>query len=157
MQMLQVGDNTASSMTTSVGGPNFQCLVPKAHVVLFLKCNRSLLRLKRSISLISICFGVNVHVVQALTRLTPREYYDRSYRLKRACQASVLHAPLPKEQWTKPEDVCLLWNILFTPLNLSLSTGCQVPLASCRRRLEGGSRETEVGQHGCRTKMNGQL
>ena len=55
----------------------------------------------------SICLGV-IHVIQALTRLTPREYYDRSYRLKRACQASVLHAPLPKEQWTKPEDVCLL-------------------------------------------------
>jgi len=45
------------------------------------------------------------HTVQrALTRLTPREYYDRSYRFKRASQASVLHAPLPKEQWTKSEE-----------------------------------------------------
>ena len=44
-------------------------------------------------------------VFQALTRMTPREYYDRSFRLKRASQASVLHAPLPKEQWTKSEDV----------------------------------------------------
>ncbi len=97
-----------------------------------------------------------IHVVQAITRLTPREYYDRSYRLKRACQASVLHAPLPKEQWTKPEDVSLLWNIPL-PFNLSISTGRQIPLASCRGRLEGGSRETDVGQPGCRTKMNGQL
>jgi len=46
----------------------------------------------------------NSTVQRALTRLTPREYYDRSYRLKRASQASVLHAALPKEQWTKPEE-----------------------------------------------------
>lgn len=46
---------------------------------------------------------------QALSRLTPREYYDRSYRLKRACQASILHAPLPMDQWTKSEEVnCLV-------------------------------------------------
>ncbi len=44
---------------------------------------------------------------QAIKRLTPAEQYDRAYRLKRACQASVLHKPLPKEQWTKPEEVCL--------------------------------------------------
>ncbi|KAG6884940.1 hypothetical protein C0993_007122 [Termitomyces sp. T159_Od127] len=45
-------------------------------------------------------------VQRALTRLTVREKYDRAYRLKRASQASVLHAPLPKEQWTSPtEDI----------------------------------------------------
>ncbi|KAG6840709.1 hypothetical protein C0991_004953 [Blastosporella zonata] len=45
-------------------------------------------------------------VQRALTRLTVREKYDRAYRLKRASQASVLHTPLPKEQWTTPaEDV----------------------------------------------------
>ncbi|KAF5387079.1 hypothetical protein D9615_001806 [Tricholomella constricta] len=43
-------------------------------------------------------------VQRALERLTPREKYDRAFRLKRASQASVLHAPLPKEQWTKPEE-----------------------------------------------------
>jgi len=43
-------------------------------------------------------------VQRALTRLKPREYYDRSFRFKRACQASVLHAPLLKEEWTKSED-----------------------------------------------------
>ena len=42
---------------------------------------------------------------QALNRLTPQEKYDRAYRLKRASQASVLHAPLPREQWLKPEEV----------------------------------------------------
>ena len=49
--------------------------------------------------------GKLTSVVQALSRLTPREHYDRVYRFKRACQASVLHAPLPKEQWMKPEEV----------------------------------------------------
>jgi ubiquinol-cytochrome c reductase subunit 7 len=43
-------------------------------------------------------------VQRALTRLTPKESYDRAYRLKRASQASVLHAPLPREQWTKAEE-----------------------------------------------------
>ncbi|KAF8162974.1 cytochrome b-c1 complex subunit 7 [Crassisporium funariophilum] len=48
----------------------------------------------------------NDTVQRALTRLTPSEKYDRAYRLKRASQASVLHAPLPKEQWTSnSEDV----------------------------------------------------
>lgn len=43
--------------------------------------------------------------IQALNRLTPQEKYDRAYRLKRASQASVLHAPLPREQWITPEEV----------------------------------------------------
>ncbi|RDB24153.1 Cytochrome b-c1 complex subunit 7 [Hypsizygus marmoreus] len=43
-------------------------------------------------------------VQRALSRLTTREKYDRAYRLKRASQASVLHGPLPKEQWLKPEE-----------------------------------------------------
>ncbi|KAF9466412.1 cytochrome b-c1 complex subunit 7, partial [Collybia nuda] len=43
-------------------------------------------------------------VQRALGRLTQREKYDRAYRLRRACQASVLHSPLPKEQWMKPEE-----------------------------------------------------
>lgn len=44
--------------------------------------------------------------LQAIQRLTPREHYDRAFRLKRASQASVLHKPLPKEQWLAPEEVC---------------------------------------------------
>ncbi|RXW24175.1 hypothetical protein EST38_g1671 [Candolleomyces aberdarensis] len=46
----------------------------------------------------------NPTVQRALSRLTPRETYDRAYRLKRASHASVLHAPLAKDQWTKPEE-----------------------------------------------------
>ncbi|PPQ89114.1 hypothetical protein CVT25_006486 [Psilocybe cyanescens] len=48
----------------------------------------------------------NDTVQRALGRLTTQEGYDRAYRLKRASQASVLHAPLSKDQWTPvSEDV----------------------------------------------------
>ncbi|KAI0262900.1 cytochrome b-c1 complex subunit 7 [Gloeopeniophorella convolvens] len=43
-------------------------------------------------------------VERALSRLTPREAYDRAYRFKRASQASVLHKELPKSEWIKPEE-----------------------------------------------------
>jgi ubiquinol-cytochrome c reductase subunit 7 len=43
-------------------------------------------------------------IQRALKRLTPRERYDRAFRMKRASHASVLHAHLPKEQWTPPEE-----------------------------------------------------
>jgi len=43
-------------------------------------------------------------VQRAISRLTPREQYDRAYRFKLASQASVQHKELPKEQWVKPED-----------------------------------------------------
>ncbi|KAJ7489909.1 cytochrome b-c1 complex subunit 7 [Mycena galericulata] len=43
-------------------------------------------------------------VQKALSRLTPRQAYDRAFRIKRASHADVLHAPLPREQWTKPEE-----------------------------------------------------
>ncbi|KII88744.1 hypothetical protein PLICRDRAFT_41969 [Plicaturopsis crispa FD-325 SS-3] len=43
-------------------------------------------------------------VQRALKRLTPREAYDRAYRLKLASHASVQHANLPKEQWVRAEE-----------------------------------------------------
>jgi len=42
----------------------------------------------------------NPEVQRALTRLTPREQYDRAFRFKLASQTSVQHKNLPKEQWT---------------------------------------------------------
>ena len=42
---------------------------------------------------------------QALLRLTPRQQYDRAYRIKVAHQCSLLHRDLPKEQWTTSETV----------------------------------------------------
>ncbi|OAV96188.1 hypothetical protein PTTG_03425 [Puccinia triticina 1-1 BBBD Race 1] len=46
----------------------------------------------------------NQTMQKAISRLTEREQYDRSYRLRVASQLSVLHKELPKEDWTKPEN-----------------------------------------------------
>ncbi|PFH60801.1 hypothetical protein XA68_10315 [Ophiocordyceps unilateralis] len=40
----------------------------------------------------------------ALKRLSPKEAYDRVYRLRRSTQLSYQHKLLPHEQWTKPEE-----------------------------------------------------
>lgn len=53
---------------------------------------------------LTICF----RLAQALRRLTPREEYDRAYRLRVASQLSVLHHPLPKEEQLTAEQVSLL-------------------------------------------------
>ncbi|KZP24731.1 14 kDa subunit of cytochrome bd ubiquinol oxidase [Athelia psychrophila] len=43
-------------------------------------------------------------IQRALERLTPREHYDRQYRMKLASHASVTHKDLPKEQWVDPKE-----------------------------------------------------
>ncbi|KAI8633713.1 14 kDa subunit of cytochrome bd ubiquinol oxidase [Xylariaceae sp. FL1651] len=43
-------------------------------------------------------------VVKAVSRLPPKEAFDRIYRLRRAIQCSVAQQLLPKDQWTKPEE-----------------------------------------------------
>jgi len=42
---------------------------------------------------------------QAIGRLSPRESYDRAFRMRTAFQQSVLHRELPKKQWTTSEQV----------------------------------------------------
>jgi ubiquinol-cytochrome c reductase subunit 7 len=44
-------------------------------------------------------------VTEALRRLPEREMNLRQYRLKRALDLSMKHAHLPRDQWTKPEEV----------------------------------------------------
>ena len=41
----------------------------------------------------------------ALKRLSPKETYDRVFRIRRATQCSYQHKLLPKADWTKPEEV----------------------------------------------------
>ncbi|KAM0333360.1 hypothetical protein ACHAQA_002021 [Verticillium albo-atrum] len=43
-------------------------------------------------------------VGKALKRLSPKESYDRIYRIRRAVQCSYQHKLLPKSDWTKPEE-----------------------------------------------------
>ncbi|PHH88016.1 hypothetical protein CDD83_8122 [Cordyceps sp. RAO-2017] len=40
----------------------------------------------------------------ALRRLSPKESYERIYRIRRSTQLSAQHKLLPRDQWTKPED-----------------------------------------------------
>ncbi|KAG6034137.1 Cytochrome b-c1 complex subunit 7 [Claviceps citrina] len=40
----------------------------------------------------------------ALQRLSPKESYDRIYRIRRSVQCSYQHKLLPKDQWTKSEE-----------------------------------------------------
>lgn len=41
----------------------------------------------------------------ALRRLSPKESYDRIYRIRRSVQCSYQHKLLPKDQWTKADEV----------------------------------------------------
>ncbi|XP_023224447.1 cytochrome b-c1 complex subunit 7-like [Centruroides sculpturatus] len=43
-------------------------------------------------------------VKEAVRRLPAKEYHERSYRIIRAMQYSLMHRILPKEQWTKFEE-----------------------------------------------------
>ncbi|KHN96565.1 ubiquinol-cytochrome C reductase-like protein [Metarhizium album ARSEF 1941] len=49
----------------------------------------------------------------ALKRLSPKESYDRIFRIRRSVQCSYQHKLLPKDQWTKPaEDTPYLRDII---------------------------------------------
>ncbi|KAK4964214.1 Cytochrome b-c1 complex subunit 7, mitochondrial [Elasticomyces elasticus] len=43
-------------------------------------------------------------VLLALKRLSPKESYDRVFRMRRAFQCSLSHQLLPKNEQTKPEE-----------------------------------------------------
>lgn len=45
-------------------------------------------------------------VKEALRRLPEGQYNDRVFRIKRALDLSMKHQILPKDQWTKYEEVC---------------------------------------------------
>ncbi len=58
-------------------------------------------------------------VEQAIKRLPQDVYQERQYRLARALNASAKQHCLPKEEWTKYEDVCLN---NFSKFNLILNS-----------------------------------
>ncbi|KAK8844038.1 hypothetical protein IAR55_006832 [Kwoniella newhampshirensis] len=45
----------------------------------------------------------NPTVQKAISRLPANQSYDRVFRMRRGLIQSMLHTPLPKEQWTKAE------------------------------------------------------
>ena len=50
----------------------------------------------------------NQDVATAVSRLPAEAQYQRIFRLKRAMDLSLKHQLLPREQWTKPEEVCTI-------------------------------------------------
>jgi len=83
--------------------------------------------------------------------LTARQQYDRAYRLKRASQASVLHAPLEKSEWTTPAEVRRRLCETFTTHR---QTGRPLPRSSRRGCPRGTSRTRQVGQPGSREEID---
>jgi ubiquinol-cytochrome c reductase subunit 7 len=82
--------------------------VPSAHIYFYLVVEErpDVQRVRWFLSVVHFMrIFVETLSVQALTRLTSREAYDRAYRFKRASQASVLHKDLPKSEWVDPEEV----------------------------------------------------
>lgn len=47
----------------------------------------------------------NLDVENAIKRLPEEDQYLRIFRIKRAMDLTVKHQILPKEEWTKPEEV----------------------------------------------------
>lgn len=46
-------------------------------------------------------------VYEAMKRLSDREMFDRTFRLRRAVQLDATKGFLPREEWIRPEDVTL--------------------------------------------------
>lgn len=47
----------------------------------------------------------DLEIAEAVRRLPEEERNLRQYRIKRAMDLTIKHAILPKDQWTKPEEV----------------------------------------------------
>ena len=53
-------------------------------------------------------------VAEAVKRLPRQEQDLRSFRLKRACDLTMKQIILPKDQWTKPEEVSNKYSHFYT-------------------------------------------
>ena len=60
------------------------------------------------------CFQETPNVKEAIRRLPPHVYDERLYRMSRAIHQSMLKRELPKDQWTKYEDVRYFVNELIS-------------------------------------------
>jgi hypothetical protein len=76
-------------------------------------------------------------------RLTPAEQYERGFRLKRASHASVLHAPIVKEEWTKPTEVRVFVVVLLKTIPIQIvrttATSHRMSRTSRQRTMKGSS------------------
>ena len=52
-------------------------------------------------------------VIEAISRLSEQEQFDRTFRIRRAIHLHMKHEHLPRSEWTKPEeDRKYLWPII---------------------------------------------
>lgn len=65
----------------------------------------------------------NEDVIKALKRLSPQDSYDRVYRIRRAMQCSLSHKLLPKEEWTKLDEVRSLSHLSMVLCRISHGRG----------------------------------
>ena len=61
-------------------------------------------------------------VAEAVSRLDDETQYQRLFRIKRAMDLSLKHNILPKEQWTKPEEVCTNYSQVLVDIIIILSS-----------------------------------
>lgn len=90
----------------------------------------------------------------ALKRLSPKEAYDRVFRMRRAVQVylynvwevaggtdgrkcSIAHQLLPKNEWTKPQDVGRYRSCQENTYMLTIPPGLPIPLTNHPRHRDG--------------------
>lgn len=95
---------------------------------------------------------VGSDIEEALKRVPQSIIDERNFRIIRAMQLDMQHKVLPKEQWTKFEEVTwifivTLWMLLVCQnvLFIIFFLGCAIPIASHRTSQEGTRGERELG------------
>jgi ubiquinol-cytochrome c reductase subunit 7 len=74
----------------------------------------------------------NVVVQEAIKRLSDKEAFDRTFRLRRAIQLHITHEDLPVSQRISPDQV---HNFRLSPLKKFI--GCSLSMAEDRTSLQG--------------------
>lgn len=72
-------------------------------------------------------------VKEALRRLPEDQYNDRVFRIKRALDLSMKQQLLPKDQWTKYEEVCYSFSNYFLIINMFTLYLLYVIMLICKR------------------------
>ena len=75
-------------------------------------------------------------VAEAIRRLPEKEQNLRIFRIKRALDLSLKHSQLPREQWTKPEEVrkhadTCWWHMWQSQVEIILLCLIALPLSKC--------------------------
>ncbi|KAL9617769.1 MAG: hypothetical protein Q9160_007482 [Pyrenula sp. 1 TL-2023] len=78
----------------------------------------------------------NDAVQLALKRLSPKESYDRVYRIRRAFQLSLSHQLLPEEEWIKEEEDTPYLQVLIDEIEAENAERSDLESMVVRKRQE---------------------